>query len=67
MRTRKRITITIETHGAAFDDHAGGEIAKQLRHIARRFADDTPRDWRDDGKVLDTNGNACGRVTIETI
>jgi hypothetical protein len=67
MRQRKRITISIETAGAAFDDHEGGEIAKQLRHIAKRFADDTPRDRRDNGVVLDTNGSICGLVTIETI
>ena len=66
MRQRKRITITIETHNAAFDDCEHGEIARILRHAAKRYADQS-RDWRDDGALLDINGNRCGKVETVTI
>ena len=66
MRETKRITITLETPGAAFDDCEHGEIAKIIRGIAKHFAEQT-RDWRDSGNLLDTNGNTCGHVTVETI
>ncbi len=74
MRTRKRITITLETHGAAFDDCEHGEIARIIRNVARSIADNTfdidgsPRlHVLYDGTLLDTNGNTCGHVTVETI
>ena len=66
MRTPHQITITMETSNAAFDDCEHGEIAKQLRHIARRFAEQA-RNGFDNGAILDTNGNTCGRVTIERV
>ncbi len=66
MRTPHLITITIDTSNNAFDDCEHGEIAKQLRHIARRFAEQS-RNGFDNGAILDTNGNTCGLVTIESI
>lgn len=65
-RTRRRITLVIETNGAAFDDCEHGEIARILRTTAKSFAEQS-RDWRDSGKLLDINGNTCGRVDIKTI
>lgn len=66
MKNRQRITITLETSNAAFDDCEHGEIARILRGAAKSFAEQS-RDWRDAGKLLDTNGNTCGHVTIEPI
>jgi hypothetical protein len=68
MRTPHQITITIDTSNAIFDDHETGECAKQLRHIAKTLTNSGPRLWSHDPRgILDTNGNTCGTVAIETI
>lgn len=56
----KRITITIETGNAAFEDNGNfTETATILRKLAAKFDNGVVP-----GKLLDTNGNACGKVKI---
>ena len=56
----KRITITIETGNAAFEDSGDfTETAAILRKLAVKFDNGVVP-----GKLLDTNGNACGKVKI---
>lgn len=63
----KRITITIETDGAAFhDDHPGTqaeglEVARILRDLARTCEDGVGRFRL---RLLDVNGNTCGFVDV---
>jgi len=78
MRHAHRITVTIETHGAAIDDREHGAAAAILRQVARGIADEMhvlefpdayqPRGNEaagEGGRVLyDANGNKCGRLTI---
>ena len=53
----ERITITIHTGNAAFEDGPATEIAACLRRLADRFErDGTPE------RVMDSNGNAVGAV-----
>jgi hypothetical protein len=56
----ERITISIETGNAAFEDSPTGEIGRILRDLAERFEQDgiPPEVLRD------INGNTCGYVTI---
>lgn len=58
-----RVTIEIETGGAAFDDApAGHELARILRKLA-----DAAEGWCGaiDGRALhDLNGNRCGAVKV---
>lgn len=72
MRLAKTITLTIDTAGAAFDDHEGGEVARILRTLARSVSqygelpetgDDRPGNTT--ATARDINGNTCGRLTIE--
>ncbi len=68
MRTPHQITITIDTSNDAFEDHETGEIAKQLRRIARTLSENGPLLFSHDARgILDTNGNTCGQVIIESI
>ena len=66
MRTPNKINITIDTRNAAFDDCEHGEVARILRHAAKRFAEQ-PLNRLDDGILADTNGDTVGFVTIEPI
>ena len=56
----RRITITIETGNASFEDNGEfTETAIILRKLAGKFDNGAVP-----GKLLDTNGNACGKVKI---
>lgn len=60
MRAALKITLSIETSNAAFDEHEAGEIARILRTEARAIA--TGR--LGSGCLLDINGNTVGRVAV---
>ena len=66
MRTSRIIKLTIETGNAAFDDCERGEVAKQLRAVARSFANGET-DGIDSGVILDSNGHTCGHLHIAAI
>ena len=58
----ERITITIETGNAAFDDNGPmTEVARILRHIAKRC-----EEYGDPESIrpIDANGNTCGSITV---
>jgi hypothetical protein len=57
----ERVTITIETQNAAFDDAPAYEIARILRDLAERFE----RDEIPPRILFDANGNAAGSVAVE--
>lgn len=61
----ERITIEIETGGAAFDDGAGAEAARILRKLAQRL--ESGDVLAGAGRLFDLNGNACGRVTVAKV
>lgn len=65
MRLPKTITLTIDTAGAAFDDHEGGEVARILRHAARELGALAFVPEVTDGRLRDINGNTCGRYSIK--
>ena len=65
MRTRKRITITLETNGAAFDDCEQAEVSRILRQLCREFAHGIP--CPSDHALQDINGNTAGRVEMVRI
>ena len=66
MKTDHKLTIILETANDAFFDHESGEVAKQLRRIARTIADNGPRLFAHDFRaILDSNGNTCGSITVE--
>jgi len=56
----ERITITIDTGNAAFDDTPATEIGRILREIAENFESFGVGG----GDILDVNGNVCGNVNI---
>jgi hypothetical protein len=60
----ERITITIETGNAAFEDSPTGEIARILRHLAKRFEEHGDLDG---AKIMDHFGNSVGTVRIEAL
>lgn len=60
MRNALKISLTISTENAAFDDHEAGEIARILRTEARQIAGGR----LGTGSLLDINGNTCGRVHV---
>ncbi len=60
MRHALKITLTINTENAAFDDHEAGEIARILRTEARQIAGGR----LGSGALLDVNGNTVGRVHV---
>src|SRR5690606_4532157 len=57
----ERITLTIETGNAAFDDAPASEIARILRAAADRLERGDCFDF----PLRDINGNTCGRLVIE--
>lgn len=57
----EKITITITTEGAAFDDLPGQEVAMILRDLAAVFG----RGGIPGTKLRDSNGNTVGGVNIE--
>lgn len=62
-----KITITIETSNAAFDDGQGGalEIARILRVQADRFEGQSlERGMIRERTILDANGNTVGKVRL---
>lgn len=60
----ERITITVETGNAAFDDSPTEEVARILERLAQKFRDDGDLDGL---PVQDTNGNTVGTVTIRRL
>lgn len=57
----ERITITIETGNAAFDDGPASEVAEILRNLSKVFArQGIPGEF-----LRDSNGNKCGTVRIQ--
>lgn len=58
-----KITITIETGNAAFDDAPMGETARILREMADRLEHEGPPNKF--YSCRDYNGNIVGRVTVE--
>lgn len=60
----ERITITIETGNAAFEDAPASEVARILRGLAERFEDAGDLDGC---PVRDINGNTVGTVKVGTI
>lgn len=58
----ERITITIETGNAAFEDEPATEIARILRDIAARFEAGSAFGGV---QVRDINGNTCGGIEIK--
>lgn len=56
-----RITIRIETGGAAFDNNNMGEVARILRDLADR----AERDGIEHGRIMDANGHTCGQVLVQ--
>lgn len=59
----ERITIEIETAGAAFEDSTASEIARILRKLASRFEND----GIPPASLHDVNGNRCGAVTVRQL
>lgn len=57
----ERITITIDTSNAAFDDAPASEVARILTDLAKVFA----RAGFPPSVLRDDNGNTCGSVRIE--
>lgn len=59
-----KMTIEIDTDNAAFEDHAGTEMALILRKLAARV-----QDWNGANQfsliVLDTNGNKVGTAVAK--
>lgn len=60
----ERITITIETGNAAFEDEPASEVARILRAAADRV-EETGEVPHCGLPLFDVNGNRCGAVTIE--
>jgi len=61
----ERITITIETGNAAFEDNGiMTETARILRHIAKRC-----EEYGDPESIkpIDANGNTCGSITVKRL
>ena len=59
----ERITITLETGNAAFDDAPATEIGRILRELADRIErDGIPPDY-----LYDVNGNRVGRVDVKRL
>lgn len=58
----ERITVTLRTGNAAFDDHPATEVARILRHAA-----DLIEQGREGEHLRDRNGNTVGSITIKPI
>lgn len=62
----QKITITIDTGNAAFDDGAFGiEVARILRNMAEDIADETEPEGINGKRLYDYNGNRVGAVTVK--
>ena len=57
----KKITISIETRNAAFEDGVGYEAARILRELIWELEREQARTKT----LYDSNGNNCGKVTIK--
>lgn len=58
----ERITITIVTENAAFEEHPASEIARILSVLA-----DDPDLAMESGPIRDINGNVCGSVKVTVL
>jgi|OpeIllAssembly_1097287.scaffolds.fasta_scaffold662297_3 hypothetical protein len=56
----KKLTITIRTENAAFDESPELEVARILRSLANRME----VDGVEDRNILDVNGNKVGEVKV---
>lgn len=54
-----KLTITIDTGNAAFEDDAGAECARILRNAATALERGTR-----ESALFDINGNRCGRFSL---
>jgi len=61
-----KITITITTDNATFQDHAGLEVARIL-HKAGDMLTDWPGANEFTSGLRDANGNKVGQITAEDI
>jgi hypothetical protein len=63
-----RITVTIETGNAAFDENESGEVARILRVAAAIVIEaGYPLDRADGSKLHDINGNKVGKIKVEDV
>jgi hypothetical protein len=59
-----KITITLDTSNAAFEEDPAAEISRILEALSRSFrAEKRPTDL-DGEKLRDINGNTVGQVTV---
>jgi hypothetical protein len=62
MNKMKKVTITINTENAAFEeDNCGIELARILRCIANSFENVDIADC----PIFDINDNKCGKITVK--
>ena len=61
-----KVKISIDIENAAFSGDPGVEVARILRELATRVADNPtyPDDW-EAPRLRDINGNAVGEVLID--
>ena len=60
-----KLTITLEMDNDAFHPVAGYEAARVLTRLAKLLDGvDLGTTWMDAGKLVDSNGNTCGRWEI---
>lgn len=57
-----KITITIDTNNAAFEDNTEAEVARILKKIVEKIANGEDVDGK---KTIDFNGNVVGQVSID--
>ena len=55
-----KITITINTENAAFDDNAAPEVNRILKKLQNRFTNT----GFEDRAIMDVNGNTVGNVEV---
>lgn len=61
-----RVTITIETDNAAFEDMEF-EVGRILRDLARKFEEANITDGNYPTSVKDINGNKVGSIKVEEL
>lgn len=59
-----RFVLAINMDNAAFEDDAGDELRRILRHLSRDIIGDHP-EVGDDGRVRDANGNTVGAWHVD--
>jgi hypothetical protein len=61
-----KVKISIDIENAAFVGEAGTEVARILRELASKIAENAPypHEW-EDFRVRDINGNTVGELLID--